>query len=65
MKNKILSGDDANVELDGFRSSDGDAVLKIGEHHFRFSMGSQPFEQTDIYLLGAKLVDAIVKYKKQ
>ena len=65
MKNKILSGDDAHIELDGFRSPDGDAVLIIGDKHFRFTIGSQPFEQTDIYILGAKLVDEIVKYKKK
>ncbi len=64
MKNKILSGDDASIELDGFRGPDGDAVLIIGDKSFRFTIGSQPFEQTDIYILGAKLVDAIRKYKE-
>ena len=61
--NKILSGDDANTTLDGFRSPDGDPVLVINGKPFRFCIGSQPFEQTEIYILGAKLVDAIIKYK--
>ena len=65
MKLKILSGDDAHVELDGFRSPDGDAILIVDGHPFRFTLGSQPFEQTDIYVLGSKLVDAIIKYKNQ
>jgi len=65
MKLKILSGDDGSVELDGFRSPDGDAILIVDGHPFRFTLGSQPFEQTDIYVLGSKLVDAIVKYKNQ
>ena len=63
MKNKILSGDEPCVELDGYRLPDGDPVLIIGKEYFRFSNGSQPFEQTEIYKQAAKLVDEIVKYK--
>lgn len=59
----ILSGDEPCVELDGYRLLDGDPVLVIGNEHFRFSLGSQPFEQTEIYKQAAKLVDLIVKYK--
>lgn len=63
MKQKILCGDDGNKELDGYRAPDGDPILVIGEEYFRFTIGSQPPEQTEIYLLAAKLVDAITKYK--
>jgi len=62
---KILSGDNANVELDGYRAPDGNAVLLIGGESFRFTIGSQPFDQTDIYVQGAKLVDAIIRYHTQ
>lgn len=61
----ILSGDDANIKLDGYRLPDGDPVLVIGDKSFRFSIGSQPIKQTDIYRLGAKLVDEIIKYKDE
>ena len=64
MVNKILSSDEPYVELDGYRLPDGDPVLVIGREYFRFSFGSQPFEQTDIYNQAAKLVDMIAKYKK-
>lgn len=64
MKHPIRCGDNPNTELDGYRLPDGDPVLKIGKEYFRFTIGSQPDEQTPIYLLAAKLVDAIVQYKK-
>lgn len=64
MANKILSGDEPCVELDGYRLPDGDPVLVVGREYFRFSFGSQPFDQTDIYKQAAKLVDMIAEYKK-
>ena len=64
MVQKIRCGDDGNKELNGYRAPDGDPILVIGKEYFRFTIGSQPSEQTEIYLLAAKLVDAIVKYKK-
>ena len=60
---KILSGDGIN-ELDAYRLPDGDPVLVVGQEYFRFSFGSQPFEQTEIYRQAAKLVDLIIEYKK-
>ena len=64
MAQKIRCGDNPDTELDGYRLLDGDPVLKIGKEYFRFTIGSQPEEQTPIYILAAKLVDAIVQYKK-
>lgn len=63
MKLPIRSGD-GDTTLDGYRLPDGDAILIIGNSTFRVSLGSQPFEQTDIYVQAAKLVDEIVKYKR-
>ena len=63
MKQKIISGD-GNSELDAYRLPDGDPVLVIGLKYFRFSLGSQPFEQTEIYKQAAKLVDMIIEYQK-
>ena len=60
---KIMSGDGDTV-LDAYRLPDGDPVLVIDDKSFRFSMGSQPFEQTQIYLQAARLVNEIVAYKK-
>jgi len=60
---KILSGDGDTV-LDGYILPDGDAVLKIDDKCFRVCLGSQPFDQTDIYAQAARLVREIVKYKK-
>lgn len=60
---KIMSGDGDTV-LDAYRLPDGDPVLVIDDKSFRFSMGSQPFEQTQIYLQAARLVDEITTYKK-
>ena len=59
---KILSGD-GDAVLDGYVLPDGDAVLMIDDKPFRICLGSQPFEQTDIYVQAAKLVQEIVKYK--
>ena len=59
---KILSGDGDTV-LDGYRLPDGDPVLVIDDKSFRFSIGSNPFEQTKIYAQAAKLVDEIIAYK--
>ena len=63
MKLPIRSGD-GDTTLDGYRQPDGDAVLMINDKPFRVSLGSQPFEQTAIYVQAAKLVDEIVKYKR-
>lgn len=60
---EIISGNGDTV-LDAYRLPDGDPVLVIGDKEFRFSIGSQPFEQTDIYVAASKLVNEIVKYKK-
>ena len=60
---KIMSGDGDTV-LDAYRLPDGDPVLVIDDKSFRFSMGSQPFEQTQIYLQASRLVNEIVAYKK-
>ena len=60
---KIMSGDGDTV-LDAYRLPDGDPVLVIDDKSFRFSMGSQPFEQTQIYLKASRLVDEITTYKK-
>ena len=60
---KILSGDGYAV-LDGYFLADGDAVLKIDDRCFRVCLGSQPFDQTDIYVQAARLVREIVKYKE-
>ena len=60
---KILSGD-GDTTLDAYVQPDGDAVLMIDDKPFRVSLGSQPFEQTAIYVQAAKLVDEIVKYKR-
>lgn len=65
MKYDIISSDDPEVKLDGYRLPDGDPVLVIGDRYFRFSFGSQPYELTPIYLQAARLVDEIVKYKRQ
>lgn len=69
MDNRIVSGDldfsGREIELDGYRLPDGDAMLVIDGHPFRFSIGSQPFEQTEIYRQAAKLVDEIIKYRKK
>lgn len=59
---KIISGDGDTV-LDGYRLPDGDPVLVIGDKSFRFSVGSNPFEQSKIYVQAAKLVDEIIAYK--
>jgi len=64
MVQKILSGDSPNITLDGYRAPDGDPILIIGKKYFKFCIGSQPFEQTEIYKFAAKLVDAIVRYKE-
>ena len=64
MAQKILSGDEPCLELDAYRLPDGDPVLVIGDKCFRFTFGSQPFEQTEIYKQAAKLVDLIAAYKK-
>ena len=63
MKLPIRSGD-GDTTLDGYRMPDGDAILMIGNNTFRASLGSQPFEQTAIYVQAAKLVDEIIKYKR-
>ena len=60
---KILSGD-GDTTLDAYVLPDGDTVLMIDDKRFRICLGSQPFEQTDIYVQAAKLVYEIMKYKK-
>lgn len=62
MAMKIISGDGDTV-LDAYRLPDGDPVLVIDDKSFRFSIGSNPFEQTKIYVQAAKLVDEIIAYK--
>ena len=59
---KILSGD-GDTTLDAYILPDGDAVLMIDDKRFRICLGSQPFEQTEIYVQAAKLAGEIVKYK--
>jgi len=59
---KIISGDGDTI-LDAYRLPDGDPVLVIDDKSFRFSIGSNPFEQAKIYIQAAKLVDEIVVYK--
>lgn len=64
----IRSGDDPNIQLDANVLPDGDAVLILRdttnrtEIPFRVCLGSQPFEQTDIYTAANRLVKEIVKY---
>lgn len=60
---EIISGN-GNTVLDAYRLPDGDPVLVIGGNEFRFSIGSQPFEQTGIYVAASRLVNEIIKYKK-
>ena len=62
--NEIISGDGDTI-LDAYRLPDGDPVLVIGDKSFRFSIGSQPFEQTQIYVQAARLVDEITAYKNK
>lgn len=59
---KIVSGDGDTV-LDAYRLPDGDPVLVIDDKSFRFSIGSNPFEQAKIYVQATKLVDEIIVYK--
>jgi len=59
---KIVSGDGDTV-LNAYRLPDGDPVLVIDDKSFRFSIGSNPFEQGKIYIQAAKLVDEIIVYK--
>ena len=59
---KIVSGDGDTV-LDAYRLPDGDPVLVIDDKSFRFSIGSNPFEQAKIYVQAAKLVDELIVYK--
>ncbi len=63
MKLQAIRSGDGDTTLDGYRLPDGDPVLVIDDKRFRFSIGSNPFEQTKIYVQAAKLVDKIVKYK--
>lgn len=62
MAMKIISGD-GDTTLDAYRLPDGDPVLVIDDKSFRFSIGSNPFEQAKIYVQAAKLVDEIIVYK--
>lgn len=64
MKLSIRSGD-GDTTLDGYRLPDGDPVLVIDDKSFRFSIGSNPFEQAKIYVQAAKLVDEIIAYKNK
>lgn len=59
---EIISGNGDTV-LDAYRLPDGDPVLVIGDKEFRFCFGSQPFEQTEIYVAASRLVNEIIKYK--
>lgn len=69
-KKAIQSGDDPNITLEARVLPDGDGVLVMRnaasgqEIPFRICMGSQPFEQTDIYTAAARLVQEIIKYNK-
>lgn len=60
---EIISGN-GDTTLDAYRLPDGDPVLVIDDKEFRFSIGSQPFEQMDIYVIASRLVNEIIKYKK-
>ena len=62
MAMKIISGNGDTI-LDAYRLPDGDPVLVIDDKSFRFSIGSNPFEQAKIYVQAAKLVDEIIAYK--
>ena len=62
MAMKIISGD-GDTTLDAYRLPDGDPVLVIDDKSFRFSIGSNPFEQAKIYVQAAKLVDELIVYK--
>ena len=59
----IVSGN-GDIILDAYRLPDRDPVLAIGDKEFRFCIGSQPFEQTNIYVAASRLVNEIIKYKK-
>ena len=64
MKLQAIRSGDGDTTLDGYRLPDGDPVLVIDDKSFRFSIGSNPFEQADIYVQAAKLVDEILKNKR-
>lgn len=65
MKLRAIKSGDGDTTLDGYRLPDGDPVLVIDDKSFRFSIGSNPFEQVKIYVQAAKLVDEIIAYKNK